>query len=99
MENKLESGEILKTHEIEGTPFRIVELLQTENTGLKNCFIAVGNKRITELNEYNVLAEKIYEKDWDILVSLSVIISEGVIEEIKRQDRELIKNLTKNVTE
>lgn len=80
MENKLNSGKLLEILPVENTPFHI---LVTE----MGHFITIGNKVITEPKTLKACYEMIEDKEWQIIVSLVVTITERVIEQIKLEDK------------
>lgn len=76
-------NKILDRITIVGTPFTIV---RTEEN-LEKSFIAIGNNRITELTTEIELTEKLENKDWDLITSLVIIITERVMAGIKEEDQ------------
>lgn len=81
----IEGNRILDTQKIDNTPFHIISM-KDDNGDIK-CFTAIGNQRVSKLNHGTVdLLEKIYDKDWELIVSLITIITERVYEQLKRED-------------
>lgn len=100
-ENKLQSGKILEIKPVEGTPFSIVVIEQ-------GTFISLGNQRISQIMKEEESKLQIYRKDWNLIISLIVMITERVYEQIKLEDKarnelpELIKDIqaaTKKIAE
>lgn len=81
--NKQKSFSLLNREKVESTPFEII----TVNTSaeINSSFVAVGNKRLTEMMPKDICKEMIFKKDWNLMVSLMVCIFESVIEEINSQ--------------
>lgn len=70
------SDKIIEVEKIEGTPFAII----TANNGKKNnTFIAIGDKRITEMQSLAESKKMIAERDWNIITALVVAVTNGVI--------------------
>lgn len=83
-ENNSNSSKIMDVLKVRHTPFSIV------TTGIENaekCFITVGNKRVSEMITKELAETKIKYKDWDLLSSLIVIITENVVEQMKLEDK------------
>lgn len=77
-ETNKENCLIIKIDKIEDTPFSIVKTDDEEK-----CFIAVGNKRISELMSEGKAKMRIADKDWGLIVQLVAIIGNGVFEELE----------------
>lgn len=58
---------------VTGTPFGIVV---TDRESEENCFVALGNKRLTPLITREQANEAIKGKDWDLIVQLCMHIME-----------------------
>lgn len=89
-ETKSQSGEIFKAERIEDTPFTIIKTDEG-----KICFIAIGNKRITNEKTYVECLQEIREKDWNLIVSLITLITEAVYREITAEDAKELNELIK----
>lgn len=86
-ENKSKYGKTVETEPIEGTPFTIITIDEGEGeVKIQECFIAIGNKRITERQSYIKCLEQIQQRDWKLITSLITVIVEAVIQEIRRED-------------
>lgn len=93
-ESNLASGKLVETLKIPHTPFHTVTI-ETEE-GQKH-FIAIGNKRVTELyTDITDAIDTIHERNWDLICSLVVVITERVIEAIKQEDKEQQKEWKKD---
>ncbi|WNK14256.1 MAG: hypothetical protein [Microvirus sp.] len=75
------------------TPFTVITINADDEKGT---FIAVGNKRITELISKEVADKKIKYRDWDIITSVISIIVEAIIDEREEITRGIEKLKTKN---
>lgn len=73
-ESKEHSSTIKNIERYEETPFGIVETNEeTEN----NCFVALGNKRVSQLQTKEECERMIDEKDWTLITQLSMHIMEN----------------------
>lgn len=77
-ETNKENCLIIEIDKIEDTPFSIVKTDDEEK-----CFIAVGNKRISELMSEGKAKMRIADKDWGLIVQLIAIVGNGVFEELE----------------
>lgn len=83
-ENKEDFGnKILDRIPITGTPFHVVRT----NENLEESFIAVGNNRISEIESEIELTERIENKDWNLITSLIICITDKVMQAIKEEDK------------
>lgn len=82
-ENSENYGEGIEKIPIIGTPFHIVKIDGDE----EKTFIAVGDKRITEIQHETTCMALIEEKDWNIILALIIIITERVMLGIKLEDK------------
>lgn len=92
MENNKKYGntQILNREKINGTPFHII----TTNEEHENkSFIAIGNRRVSNLMTYEEAKILINKKHWELIVSLVTVISEAVAYEIKREDIKIFETL------
>lgn len=65
-ENSIKLVEVIN---IKDTPFSVVKLED------QNCFIAIGNDRITEIITTDEATTMINEKDWRLITSLITIVN------------------------
>ena len=79
-EANTKSGKLVNVERIEGTPFNVVTLGEDEGNEMRN-FVAIGNKRITELMTNEEAKELIEFRNWDIIVQLIVVVAEELIKE------------------
>lgn len=93
-ENKSKSGnEIAEKEKIEKTPFDIITITEeVEGKKIQVSFIAVGNKRITEITTYVKCLQMIQERDWNLMVSLITIITEAVTKEVLKEEAKQWQN-------
>lgn len=68
---------------ITGTPFHIVRIDNNKD----DAFIAIGDARITERGNEEELAEQIAAKDWKLIVSTIILITERVMKGIQMEDK------------
>jgi len=78
---------IVSVEKVEDTPFNIVHVEEEDKA-----FIAVGNKRISELMSVGKCRMKIAEKEWGLLVQVMAIVSNGVYEELNIENNLKTKN-------
>lgn len=75
-ENNSNSSKIVEVIPYRHTPFVKVKISDTD------VFIAIGNKRVTEIITEDVADKKIKFKDWDLTVSLVTAMTETVCQEL-----------------
>lgn len=81
--NNSQSGKIVEIIDLPETPFHLVK---TE----VGYFLAIGNKRVTELTEdEEKLRNDVVMQKYNLLVSLITVICEGVYEELQKQNLSL----------
>lgn len=98
-EDKSQYGEIIDVEQIEGTPFNIITLDKNsdEKEARMESFIAIGNRRITELNTYVKCIELIQQKQWGLICSLITLITEATVKEIEKE-RDIDSLVKKNTS-
>lgn len=73
-ENSEKSSSIVKIEQHEETPFGIVE---TDKEGEFNCFVAIGNKRLTPMMTREECERMIDLRDWTLITQLIMHIQEN----------------------
>ena len=69
-EAKQDYGRNLETTRIDGTPFTMV--IDNHRNVEENCFLAMGEHRITEWNSHDKLQTMIETKDWTLIANSTI---------------------------
>ena len=69
-EAKQDYGRNLATSRIDGTPFTMV--IDNHRNVEENCFLAMGEHRITEWNSHDNLQTMIETKDWTLIANSTI---------------------------
>lgn len=82
-ENKEEYGNLVERIDVDDTPFKIIKILTQGEE--KDCFISIGDKRITEMITEDEAKEKIQKKDWQLMVSLIAVMTDALLREQEKK--------------
>lgn len=77
-EDKSESGELVKFEHVEDTPFTIVE--RTEIKDEKNCFLAIGQSRVTTYETREKINELLEKPTWRLITDMVVDMVNKTVE-------------------
>lgn len=88
-ENNLPSGKIIQLHHSDEHPFTIVEVANGTD---ENHFIAMKTTRISDMMTKEACEKKLKDKDWDLITTMVVTITEMVIAEIQEEDKKIVND-------
>lgn len=76
LEDKQVSGKLIDVEHIEGTPWTLVTINQEGDN--EECFLAIGNARLTEKGTHEEMMKKIYERDWNLLFQMTAYLADRI---------------------
>lgn len=96
-EEQENNSNLCEIKKMEGTPFTIV---RKNDEGEFNSFIAIGNNRLTGMMTDEECERMIEEKDWNLLVQMTVYVASKLQEENHKQiQKEAGDEAAKKLTE
>lgn len=75
-DDKQNSGKLIDVENIEGTPWTLVTINQEGDN--EECFLAIGNARLTEKGTHEEMMKKIYERDWNLMFQMVAYLADRI---------------------